>query len=66
MFAARRGDSQISAGGAPETHGRIERARRRVFDSLDSFREFQAPSVSSGGATGDRERDGFPGLSVDI
>jgi len=66
VFATRRGDLQISAGGAAETHGWIERALGRILDSLDSRGKFETPSVSGGGATGDGERDHFPGLSLDI
>lgn len=63
VFAARRGDLQISADGSAETHGWIERPLGRVLDSGDSFGEFQAPGVSGGGTAGDGQRDDFPGFS---
>jgi hypothetical protein len=66
MFAARRGDLQISANGSAETHGWIERPLGRVLDSADSFRELQAPCVSGGGAAGNGQRDDFPGFSFYI
>jgi len=63
VFAARRGDLQISANGSAETHGGIERPLGRVLDSGDSFGEFQPPGVSGGRTAGDGQRDDFPGIS---
>jgi hypothetical protein len=66
MFAAWRGDLQISAGGAAETHGWIERPLGRVLDSGDPLGEFQAPGVSGRWTAGNGERDDFSGFSVYI
>ncbi len=59
VFAARRGDLQISACGSAETHAWIDRPLGRVLDSSDSFGEFQTPGVSGGGAAGNGQRDDF-------